>query len=32
MKYMDQHGILDKITDVLIMLYSEPEQPLDPIE
>ncbi|XP_015379538.1 PREDICTED: C-Myc-binding protein-like [Diuraphis noxia] len=32
LNYLDQNGILDKLTDVLIMLYSEPEPPIDPIE
>ncbi|XP_025197046.1 c-Myc-binding protein homolog [Melanaphis sacchari] len=30
--YLDQNGILDKLTDILIMLHSEQEVPLDPIE
>ncbi|KAF0773153.1 c-Myc-binding protein, partial [Aphis craccivora] len=30
--YLDENGILDKLTDVLIMLHSEQETPLDPIE
>ncbi|KAL5243706.1 hypothetical protein ACI65C_011116 [Semiaphis heraclei] len=32
LNYLDQNSILDKLTDVLIMLYSEPEPPIDPIE
>lgn len=32
MNYLDQHGILDKITETLIMLYNVTEQPSDPID
>ncbi|XP_022161512.1 uncharacterized protein LOC111027442 [Myzus persicae] len=32
LNYLDQHGILDKLTDVLIMLHSEQEPPIDPVE
>ncbi|XP_003242413.1 uncharacterized protein LOC100572267 [Acyrthosiphon pisum] len=32
LNYLDQNGILDRLTDVLIMLHSEQEQPTDPIE
>ncbi|XP_060836060.1 uncharacterized protein LOC132918670 [Rhopalosiphum padi] len=32
LNYLDQNGILDKLTDVLVMLHSEQEMPSNPIE
>ncbi|VVC24476.1 Hypothetical protein CINCED_3A023322 [Cinara cedri] len=32
MSYLDQYGVMDKLTDTLIMLYNETESPLDPID
>lgn len=30
--YLDQHNVMDKISEVLVMLYFETEKPKNPIE